>query len=152
MWNKEYGQISRAGFGGFPKTTKEGHLRPWEKSNDKGQHVGQMSNGTARADAVTEGSEDLFGRTVFIGKRNENTFSVFRRDRRQREHVTADDVFLERRDIKITAGIFGGCMRVGKAVELFELDVMPVVKEIIVKKSAAYELFLLEAEGKYHGP
>lgn len=152
MWNKECGHISREGCGGFPKTRKEGHLRPWEKSDDKGQHVGQMRNGTARADAVTESGEDLFGRAVFIGKRNENTFSVFRRDRRQREHVAADDVFLKRRDVKITAGIFGGRMRMGKAVELIKLDVMPVVKEIIVKKCAAYELFLLEAEGKYHGP
>ena len=100
---------------------------------------------------MTECDEDFFYRAVFIGDRYENALFISRRDRRQREHVTLDDVFFDLGDIEITARILGGDRRMVKAVEFLELDRMPVIEEIIVKKSASYELLLLEAEGKDHG-
>lgn len=102
------------------------------------------------ADLMAESDKDFFGRTVLIGDRDQNTFSVLRRDRRQREHVTADDIFLDLRDLEITVGILGGDLRVMKTVKLLQLDLVPVIEEIVVKKSALYELLLLETERQDH--
>ena len=102
------------------------------------------------ADLVTESNKYFFCCTVLIGDRDQNTFSVLWRDRRQREHVTADDILLDLRDLEITLGILTGDMRMMEAMELFELDLVPVVKKIVVEKSASYELLLFETERKDH--
>lgn len=111
-----------------------------------------MGRGTKTADLLAECDEDFLGRVVFVGEGNEHALSVSRRDRSQREHVASDNVLLDLGDVEITLGIFAGNVRVMEAVELLELDLMPVVKEIIVEKGASDELLLLEAEGEDHGP
>ncbi len=64
--------------------------------------------------------------------------------------MSFDDVFLDRRQVKITIGILARNARVMEAVKLLEFDVVPVIKEIVMKKCASYELLLLKAEGKDH--
>lgn len=102
------------------------------------------------ADLVTECDEDFFGRAVFIRDCNENAFSVFRRDRGQREHVTLDDILLDLGDLEIAVGILRGDLRVMETMEFLELHLVPVIEKIVVKKSAPYELLLLETEREDH--
>lgn len=104
------------------------------------------------ADFLTESNEDFFGRVIFVGECDEHAFFISRRHRGQREHVAADDILLDLRDLEITLGILTGDMRMMEAMELFELDLVPVVKKIVVKKSASHKLLLLKAEGEDHGP
>ena len=104
------------------------------------------------ADLLTESNEDFFGRVIFVGEGDEHAFFISWRHRGQREHVTADDILLDLRDLEITLGILTGDMRMMEAMELFELDLVPVVKKIVVKKSASHKLFLLKAEREDHGP
>lgn len=104
------------------------------------------------ADLMSECDEDFFGRVVLVGEGDEYALFISRRDRCQREHVAADDILLDLRDLEITLGILTGDMRMMEAMELYELDLVPVVKKIVVEKSASYELLLLEAEGEDHGP
>lgn len=61
-----------------------------------------------------------------------------------------DDVLFDGRQFEITLGVLTRDTRVVKAVELFEFDVVPVIKEVIVKKRASYELLLFKSEGKDH--
>lgn len=100
---------------------------------------------------VTKFHEELFVGAVLVGKRNEKAFTVLRWYRCQRKHVTHDDVFLDRGQIEISSGIFQRNLRMGKAVEFIELNGMPVIKEIVVKKRPAHELVFLELEGEPHG-
>ena len=61
-----------------------------------------------------------------------------------------DDVFLDGRQVEITLGVFTRDARVMEAVELLEFDIVPVIKEVIVKKRASNELLLFKSEGKDH--
>ncbi len=102
------------------------------------------------ADLLTESNEDFFGRVIFVGEGDEHAFFISRRHRGQREHVTADDILLDLRDLEITLGILTGDLRVMKTVKLFQLDLMPVVEKIVVQESTLYELLLFETERKDH--
>ena len=64
--------------------------------------------------------------------------------------MSSDDVLLDGRQIEITLGVFTRDARVMEAVELFEFDIVPVIKEVIVKKRASNELLLFKSEGKDH--
>lgn len=64
--------------------------------------------------------------------------------------MSSDDVFLDGRQVEITLGVLARDMRVVKAVELLEFDIVPVIKEVIVKKRASNELLLFKSEGKDH--
>ena len=61
-----------------------------------------------------------------------------------------DDVFLDGRQVEIALGVLARDVRVMKAVELLELDIVPVIKEVIVKKRASNELLLFKSEGEDH--
>lgn len=152
MWNKEYAKFSREGRVCWRKTRREEDRLccPWQKCDQKSGHTGSGGNRASVTDLSSEIDENFFRRAVLVGDSDQDTLSVLRRDRRQREHMAPDDVFFDRCDIEITLGIFAGDLRVMETVKFLQFDLMPVVKEIVVKKSAANELLLLEAEGKDH--
>lgn len=104
------------------------------------------------ADLLAECDEDFFGRIIFVGEGDEYALFISRRDRCQREHVAADDILLDLRDLEITLGILTGDMRMMKTVKFVQLDLVPVIEKIVMEKSAPYELLLLKAEGEDHGP
>ena len=104
------------------------------------------------ADLMAECDEDFFGRIIFVGEGDEYALFISRRDRCQREHVAADDILLDLRDLEITLGILTGDMRMMKTVKFVQLDLVPVIEKIVMEKSAPYELLLLKAEGEDHGP
>lgn len=104
------------------------------------------------ADLLAKCDEDFFGRVVLVGEGDKYALLISWRDRSQREHVPADDILLDLRDLEITVGIFSGDLRMMKTVKFVQLDLVPVVKKIVVEKSASYELFLLKAEREDHGP
>lgn len=104
------------------------------------------------ADLLAECDEDFFGRVVLVGEGDKYALLISWRDRSQREHVPADDILLEFRDLEITVGIFSGDLRMMKTVKFVQLDLVPVIEKIVVEKSASYELLLLEAEREDHGP
>ncbi len=111
-----------------------------------------MGRGMKAADLMAERDEDFLRGVVLVGKGDEDALSVSRRDRGQREHMALDDVLLDLRDLKVAAGILDRDVRVVETVELLELDLMPVIEEIVVEERASDELLLLEAEGEDHGP
>ena len=128
----------------------EKNLPPWKECEQESDCVCDMGRRMKPADLVTESNKYFFCCTVLIGDRDQNTFSVLWRDRRQREHVTADDILLDLRDLEITVRVLGGDLRVMKTVKLFQLDLMPVVEKIVVQESTLYELLLFETERKDH--
>ena len=110
-------------------------------------HIGDRSS---VSDLSSKRGEDFFCRADLIRDRDQDRLFISRGDRGQREHVSFDNVFLDRRQVEIALGIFASNARVMEAVKLFEFDIVPVIKEIVVKKRASYQLLLLKAEGKDH--
>ena len=152
MWNREYVKFSREGRACWRKTRREGDRLccPWQKCDQKSSHTGGSGYRASGTDLSSEIDEDFLRRTVLVGDGDQDALSVLRRDRGQREHVALDDVFFDRSDMEITLGIFAGDLRVMEPVKFLQFDLMPVVKEIVVKKCASYELLLLEAEREDH--
>ena len=112
-------------------------------------HIGDRSS---VSDLSSKRGEDFFCRADLIRDRDQDRLFISRGDRGQREHVSFDNVFLDGRQVEIALGIFASNARVMEAVKLFEFDIVPVIKEIVVKKRASYQLLLLKAEGEDHGP
>ena len=110
----------------------------------------QIGDGSSGFDLSAEGGEDFSCGADLIRDRDQDAFFISRRDRGQRKHVSSDDVLFDRRQVEIALGILAGDLRVMEAVKLLELDVMPVIKEIIVQERASNELLLFKAEGKDH--
>lgn len=123
---------------------------PWQERDQEGEYVCKIGSRSSASDFSAECGEDFSCGADLIRDRDQDRFFISRRDGGQREHVSFDDVFLDRCQVEIALGIFACNMRVMEAVKFLELDVVPVIKEIVVKKRASYELFLFKTEGKDH--